>query len=72
MATLMQFLAILMAEWGECQEGRPSFRAENRQRWTADVRNPPAPAGFFTQEGLYGDGGQPRVVVTTRHQHALF
>jgi hypothetical protein len=28
----MQFLAILMAEWGECQEGRPSFRAENRQQ----------------------------------------
>lgn len=67
-----QFLAILMAEWNEWQEGRASFRAENRQRGTADVRNPPAPAGFFTQEGLYGDGGQPRVVVTTRHQHALF
>ena len=39
---------------------------------SADVRNPPAPAGFFTQEGLYGDGGQPRAVITTRHQHALF
>ena len=56
-----------MAEWDECQEGRSSFRAENRQSGAADVRNPPAPAGFFTQEGLYGDGGQPRVVVTARH-----
>ena len=62
-----QFLAILMAEWDEWQEGRASFRAENRQSGAADVRNPPAPAGFFTQEGLYGDGGQPRVVVATRH-----
>ncbi|MHU11563.1 hypothetical protein D9I97_24635 [Escherichia coli] len=54
MATLMQFLVILMAEWCECQEGQPSFRAENRQRGTADVRNPPAPAGFFSQVGYMG------------------
>nr|BCM23486.1 hypothetical protein [Citrobacter freundii] len=49
-----QFLAILMAEWGECQEGRASFRAENRQSGAADVRNPPAPAGFFSQVGYMG------------------
>ncbi|WP_261667012.1 hypothetical protein [Erwinia mallotivora] len=54
MATLMQFLAILMAEWDELQGGRASFRAENRQRGTVDVRNPPAPAGFFSQVGYMG------------------
>jgi len=42
-----QFLAILMAEWDECQEGRSSFRAENRQSGAAGVGNPPASAGFF-------------------------
>ena len=36
------------------------------------MRKPPAPAGFFREGRLYGDGGQPRVVVPPRHQHALF
>ncbi len=50
----MQFLAVLMAEGDEGQEGRSSFRAENRQPGAAGVRNPPAPAGFSLSKGYMG------------------
>ncbi len=63
----MKFLAILMVGKHGIWLTAPPLSSDNKLWREADVRNPPAPAGFFTQEGLYGDGGQPRVVVTARH-----
>ena len=66
------FLGKFDEDSGGISKNKTLLWSNNHQQQVVDVRNPPASTGFLENQGLGGESGQPRVVVTARHQHALF